>query len=106
MSEAWSKNTGVKITVGTVIAMVLAGVALDRRFGVLEANWAHWVPFIERTRDRQDIYIERRDAQHQSQEEKIQELERTIKDEHDRHREEYHELCAAIAAHIGEALCD
>lgn len=89
-----SKNTGIKITIGTVIALVLAGVALDRRFGHLEAAVTAQENLSATNRRRQDTYIDRRDAQHDNYEDELTEI-------HDR----LDALCEELAARFVDVVC-
>lgn len=89
-----TKQTSVKVTIGTIIAVVLAGVTLDRRFGHLEAAMVVQENLSATTRRRQDTYIDRRDAQHDHYEDELTAI-------HDR----LDALCEELAARFVDVVC-
>ena len=70
--STFSKSTGVKLTVGAVISLMMGAVWVDRRFGALETQSVSQGTDIETVSRRQQTYIERRSNQHDEFADEIQ----------------------------------
>lgn len=102
MADSWSKATGVRLTVGAIIGLIAFAVFIDRRFGTLE----RYVPFVERTRERQDTWIERRTREHRDHKAWSDAQHAEQQDELDALHLRLHELCESLAAEHGRELCE
>ena len=91
----FSKSTGVKVTVGAIVALVAFSVFIDRRFGALESTSVSQTTDLETMSRRQNTYIDRRNSQHDDIESEISNISERL----DR-------LCEALASRESEIICN
>ena len=91
----FSKATGVKLTVGAVISLMMFAVFVDRRFGALESQSVSQRTDIETLTRRQQTYIERRSNQHDDFDDALQAM-----------NERLDRLCEALASRESEVICN
>ena len=90
----FSKATGVKLTVGAVVSLMMFAVFVDRRFGALESRSVSQQTDIETLTRRQQIYIDRRSSQHDEFDDALQAM-----------NERLDRLCEALASRESEVIC-
>ena len=93
--STFSKSTGVKLTVGAVISLMMGAVWVDRRFGALETQSVSQGTDIETVSRRQQTNIERRSNQHDEFADEIQAM-----------NERLDRLCEALASRESEVICN
>ena len=91
----FSKATGVKLTVGAVVSLMMFAVFVDRRFGALESRSVSQQTDIETLTRRQQIYIDRRSSQHAEFDDALQAM-----------NERLDRLCEALASRESEVICN
>lgn len=92
---AFSKSTGVKLTVGAIVGIVSFAVIIDRRFGALEATSTTQSSAVETLGRRQNTYIDRRNDQHDE-----------FSDEINAMNERLDRLCEALASRESAIICN